>query len=446
MNDSILISIIIPAYQVGSYIDVCIDSLNKIVISKEIFIVVDSWDDPTVKACEKYTDASADIKIILNDDKGMSEARNTGLRIAKGKYIWFVDADDWICGNYNTLLWEKLIEYKPEILMFDAGVVNETDEYWNINNYIRKDKIEEDSFFSGIDFFNKYYLKDAYRTPVWLNIFSREYLEEKQLFFLKDYAHEDEDYTFRAIVSANKIVYLKEMFYIRRYRQFSAMTSGFHDKQINDFFLIMKSNTEFVHNMKDVTFHQIYKRYLYERINLLIDRISVSDSAIKNSWYRKVFSFFNEFILNWSNNKDLSGNLMIVETISHLKAVANGVLEDGEDEKALTDWREEVDKRIDTCLESDLEACLGIYGTGKHTKMLLPVYEKVAAEKKRKLIFIDSTKESYSEKYEGYDVVNIKDVDIGMEIIISSFFKQDEIYEIIRNINVPYKVIKIYEY
>ena len=443
MNDNILISIIIPAYQADSYIDACIGSLKKIEIKKEIFIVVDSWHDPTVKVCEKYTDASADIKIVLNDDKGMSEARNTGLRIAKGKYIWFVDADDWICGDFNTLLWKKLIEYKPEILMFDAGVVNETNEHWNTNNYIRKDKIKEDLPFSGIDFFNKYYLDDAYRTPVWLNIFSREYLEEKQLFFLKGYAHEDEDYTFRAIVPAKKIIYLNEMFYVRRYRQFSAMTSGFHDKQVNDFLLIMKSNTEFVHNVGDIAFQKIYKRYLYDRINLLIDRISVSDSAIKNRWYRETFAFFNEFILSRSDNADLSGKLMIVETVLHLNAVTNDMMD--EEAEVLKDWCEGVSRKIDSCLEKGFGAYLGIYGTGKHTKMLLPVYEKVATEKKRKLVFIDSTKESYSEKYEGYDIVNIKDVDIDMEIIISSFFKQDEMYEMIRNRNVPYSVIKIYE-
>ena len=448
-EDNILITVIIPAYRVERYIEKCVDSLLGIPVNKEIFIVVDSWDDPTVQACRKYIGPNSDIEIILNDDKGISEARNTGLRIAKGKYIWFVDADDYICECHNALIWNKLQEYSPEIMMFDAGVVNETDWDWDENNYIRRDKIKQITAFSGIEFFQRYYLEDAYRVTAWLNIFSREFLKHRKLLFLKNYAHEDEDFTFRAIIYAKDIIYCDEKLYMRRYRLNSAMTGGFHEKQIDDFFKILQKNTQFIQNICDVSFQKIYSRYLYDRINLLIDRINVSDIADKAKWYRIAAEYFYEYITKYSK-KDLSKLLMMVEVVFHAKAVVQSsddklILGKRLEEQLLVCWQEGVRDKIKNCMRNGKGSCLGIYGTGKHTQWLLPVYLDIADEERMRLLFIDSKKESHTEYFEGYEIVNIRDIDIGTTIVISSFFSQDEIYETIRMLNSPCTIIKIYE-
>lgn len=450
-EDNVFITAIIPAYQVQDYIEECIDSLLRLSVSKEILVVIDSWEDPTVQACEKYNFPHSDVHLILNDDKGMSEARNTALRIAKGKYIWFVDADDYICENHSSLIWNKLQEYSPEIFMFDAGVLNEMDYDWDENNYIRRSKIEETAAFSGIEFFQKYYLRDAYRTPVWLNIFSREYINHHKLSFLKNSAHEDEDFTFRAILYAKEIIYFGEILYVRRYRLNSAMTSGFHEKQIDDFFRIMQGNTKFVQSICDAAIQKVYLRYLYDRMNLLIDRIKMSDITNKSKWYRIVAEYFYEYISKYSK-ENLSSLLMLLEVIFHAKAVAKSSASDEEaifdkkiENQILISWQKGVRGKINNYVKNKEGTCLGIYGTGKHTEWLLPVYVEIAEDEEKELLFIDSKKKSYTERFEGREIVNIRDIDIGTVVVISSFFHQNEIYETIRDLKIPCTIIKIYD-
>lgn len=448
-ESNVFITIIIPAYQVENYIEECVDSLLRLSVNKEILIVVDSWKDPTVQVCKKYVNLSLDVKLILNDDKGMSEARNTGLRIARGKYIWFVDADDYVCENYSAFMWNKLQEYSPEILMFDAGVVDETSWEWDENNYIRRDKIDQAPPFSGIEFFQQYYVKDAYRTPVWLNVFSKEFLKFHKLLFLKNYAHEDEDFTFRAMIKAKKVVYMGEILYIRRYRLASAMTSGFHEKQIRDFFQIMQENTRFIQNICNTAFQKVYDRYLYDRINLLIDRIEISDIVDKTEWYQMVVKYFYEYILKY-NNKDLGGLLMSLEVVSHARSVKPNSVDCIIFDKELEDqlficWQKGIEDKIRNYTKNKEGYYLGIYGTGRHTEWLFPIYVNIADKEEMKLIFIVSQKESNIEYFMDYKIVNIRDIDIKTVIVVSSFFSQNEICETIRKLNVPCTIIKIYE-
>ncbi len=428
MKDEILLSVIIPAYETGDYIGKCLDSLLGITVGKEILVVVDSWEDSTVGALEGYLEGFGEIRVLLNDDKGMSEARNTGFRAARGRYIWFVDADDWICGAYNELLWKNLEEYEPEILLFDAGVVNETDQQWDAYNYIRKDKIKAGVIFSGAEFFETCYRKDAYRTPVWLNLFSRDYLERQHLFFLKNYTHEDEDYTFRALLPARRLLYIHEIFYIRRYRDNSAMTSGFHDKQLHDFFRILQGNAEFIKLRWTPSLAPVLVRYLYDRVRVLIDRIRISDSQRKELWYKEAALWFYGYMKEAGQKiSDPAVPVLAVEVFLYLRAVMEAFPFEREEAEALKEWRSAVKEKIKSSLKNREGTYLGIYGTGNHTRMLFPIYEEIACETERQLIFIDSSRQSHTEKLEGYDIMNICDIESGTDIVVSSYFSQDEI-------------------
>ncbi len=445
MKDEIFLSVIIPAYQAGDYIGKCLDSLRGITVRKEILIVVDSWEDSTLKALGGYLKESGDIRILLNDDKGMSEARNTGMRIARGRYIWFVDADDWICGAFNEMIWKNLEEYEPEILMFDAGVVNETAQQWNASNYIRKNKIKAGVIFSGAEFFETCYRKDAYRTPVWLNLFSRAYLERRQLFFLKDYAHEDEDYTFRALLPAKRVLYLDEIFYIRRYRDNSAMTSGFHEKQLHDFSRILQSNAKFIESYQTFSLASILVRYLYDRILVLIDRIRLSDSLRKEQWYQETALWFYGYMEEASRRiEDPALPMLTAEVFLHLRAVMEAFPFEKQEAEVQKKWRGGVREKIKGRLKNREGAYLGIYGTGNHTRLLFSVYEEIACETRRQLIFIDSSKVSHTEKLEGYDIINIRDSRPDMDIVVSSYFNQNEMRRMLEERNPSGNVITLY--
>lgn len=102
------ISIIVPVYKSEEYLSKCIDSiLGQTLIDFELLLIDDGSPDQSGVICEEYAIKDRRIKVIHKENGGVSSARNTGLKIANGKYIWFIDSDDWIeenCLHYLTAL------------------------------------------------------------------------------------------------------------------------------------------------------------------------------------------------------------------------------------------------------------------------------------------------------------------------------------------------------
>lgn len=138
-----LISVIVPVYNVEQYLDQCIQSiLNQTYKDFELVLINDGSKDNSLAICQKY--AATDSRIILVDqpNAGVSAARNKGIDLAKGEWIAFIDSDDWVDSNYlfnidNSFDWvltgaksfkdDKFIEItkiKPQILNFDCFISN----------------------------------------------------------------------------------------------------------------------------------------------------------------------------------------------------------------------------------------------------------------------------------------------------------------------------------
>ena len=101
------LSIIIPVYNTEDYIRQCIESvLNIKNIQTEIVVVNDGSTDKSLAILEEYAEKNNNIKIITQENQGASAARNTGIRVCTGDYIYFLDSDDWI----DTDSFEKIIE------------------------------------------------------------------------------------------------------------------------------------------------------------------------------------------------------------------------------------------------------------------------------------------------------------------------------------------------
>lgn len=114
-----LFSIIIPVYNTGRYVSKCLDScLHQDLLKEqyEIIIVNDGSTDNTIDIVLKYKEQFDNIIVISQKNKGLSAARNAGLNIAKGEYIWFVDSDDWIRENILNNLYQILSVHRLECL------------------------------------------------------------------------------------------------------------------------------------------------------------------------------------------------------------------------------------------------------------------------------------------------------------------------------------------
>ena len=153
----LLISVIIPAYNIEKYIDRCLESVCKQTYENlEIIVVDDGSKDNTGKILDQYAKRDKRILVIHKQNAGVSAARNTGLEYAKGEYIGFVDGDDIIDDDMYELLLNNALKYEADIshcgykmvfpnrvdYYYNTGEVRVQDNYQGIYDLIKADKVE----------------------------------------------------------------------------------------------------------------------------------------------------------------------------------------------------------------------------------------------------------------------------------------------------------------
>lgn len=215
-----LLSIIIPVYNVEQYLEKCIESVIPMTISYEIILVDDGSTDSSLGICKKFEEINKNIKVVHKENGGLSSARNCGLSIATGKYIAFVDSDDWVeKGTYDTLL-EKLKNKDVDILKFSYFINYETDnvEVHNIlsDGFYDREQIEKCILpyaFGGNQ------LADSTIQKINLsatsNLYNLEFLKNNDLKFISERNIGSEDYLFNieALLNANDILVFDECLY-----------------------------------------------------------------------------------------------------------------------------------------------------------------------------------------------------------------------------------------
>ncbi len=120
------ISIIVPVYNVESFLERCVDSLlHQTHNNTEIILVNDGSPDNSGEICDTYAKKHQNIKTIHRENGGLSAARNSGLKIATGDYISFVDSDDWIHPEMMSVMLDAIKEHKANIAECDLITANE---------------------------------------------------------------------------------------------------------------------------------------------------------------------------------------------------------------------------------------------------------------------------------------------------------------------------------
>lgn len=211
------ISIIVPVFNMELYLEECIESiLNQDLDNYEIILVNDGSSDKSQKIINEYCSRNSDKCFsITQENKGLGPARNTGLHMARGKYIMFVDSDDWLEDNVLGSLYEFMERYEFDLAVFDA--------------YITEGKMSERVISSGhISPSPIVCKKEAIKNSttsahVWKRIYRHDLIKGKE--FLSIWF---EDIGFTPIVTsyANKIGYFKVPVYNYRQRKNSITTQN----------------------------------------------------------------------------------------------------------------------------------------------------------------------------------------------------------------------------
>lgn len=167
-----IVSIIVPMYNVQNYIQKCIESLVEQEYSNiEIILVNDGSPDCSGEIADKFALQDDRILVIHQKNKGVSAARNAGMRVATGEYIMFVDGDDWVDKDY--------VKYFINLVKKSDCMIG-----MNKNNHFMSNVISagEDSIITASKAMKYIYMGDVF-VAVWNKIYKRSFLLENKIFF-----------------------------------------------------------------------------------------------------------------------------------------------------------------------------------------------------------------------------------------------------------------------
>lgn len=124
------ISIIIPVYQAEKYLYRCLDSILTQSYSRlEVILIDDGSRDRSPQICDEYAKKDSRVKVIHKKNGGAASARNSGIDVATGEYIGFVDSDDWIEKDTYKKIVQVIEQHEPELLLWDYNKINVGNSY-----------------------------------------------------------------------------------------------------------------------------------------------------------------------------------------------------------------------------------------------------------------------------------------------------------------------------
>ena len=264
-DEKTLISIIVPVYRTEKYLDRCVESIvNQTYKNLEIILVDDGSPDDCPKMCDEWAKKDKRIKVIHKENGGVSSARNIGIKSAKGKYIGFVDSDDYI----EKEMYESLIDVLNKNKNLDYIYCDIYDAE-KINNHSRED-------YKIISKIEKIEAIFPFNASIWNGIFSRKIINENNIRFDENYFFaEDLIFLIQYLdKSSNKIIHFEKKLYhyVQNNESITHTTNNrkYNQNAIN-YFMAVKFTYQFLENTKtDI----ITNKYLDFMFHLLMKNIN----------------------------------------------------------------------------------------------------------------------------------------------------------------------------
>lgn len=297
-----MISVIIPIFDVEDNLYTCLNSVLKQTYQDfEIICVVDGSSDSSLEILNYFTKKDSRVKIIKNDFHcGLGYSRNHGLEIATGKYVFFLDATDWISFDTFEILVKTAEKENLDVLMFNNIIYDDknqtftTDDPYDIefkNSYENKIfnhfELEKNKIFSIPSFSsNKFFLKS--------------FLDQNNIWFPNEnLIFEEEPFFYNVILSANRISFIDKPFYTMRKR-----LEPLNERLFDTFDICYSILNVFLENP------QIYKYYKTELLNyifktMLWEKYCQIKEDFKMEFFKHAQNLISNIILNYELYEDI---------------------------------------------------------------------------------------------------------------------------------------------
>lgn len=276
------ISIIIPVYNVGQYLDKCIKSvINQTYKDIEIICVDDGSTDASSEICDKYGKIDSRIKVIHKTNGGLVSARQAGLKVSRGKYVGFVDGDDWIDKEMYECMFQIIEKYKVD--MVETGVVDsygeslEKERKYKLDGGIYEGEKFKNVILNNLLYDGKFYSYGVNTIYLWNKLFKKNFIYEcymkldyKQSMF-EDYAS-----VYPYLIKHQSVAVVNKAFY-----HYRVVNNSLKRSKLNDAMLILHLHTKL---MEEVINKSVYKENFLHQFKffklffLIMYNISIFDS------------------------------------------------------------------------------------------------------------------------------------------------------------------------
>lgn len=221
-----LVSVIVPIYNVESYLNRCVDSLvNQTYHNLEIILVDDGSPDNCSQMCDDWTKKDSRIKVIHKENGGLSDARNAGMDLATGDVISFIDSDDWIDLKAFESILNSMKKDGSDIVSCGVKWVNED------GKLLRTDSVKEHELLNPHDAMRELLHDGKLKQHVWNKLYRRNMMEN--IPFEKGKYHEDVFWSYQVIGKAKSVSVIPDSYYNYVQRADSIMGESYSPKRLD---------------------------------------------------------------------------------------------------------------------------------------------------------------------------------------------------------------------
>lgn len=422
------VSIIVPVYNGEKYLNQCLDSIsNQTLKDLEIICVDDGSSDKTPSILKKYSSNDNRFKIITTKNNGQGSARNIALNEAKGEYIAFVDADDWLDLNSLELLYNNAKSLDLDLLFFQmCNYIQSSGDYVSTDLYDIKpfedNGIGEDTVFNHET--THEFLFEIPVGPV-SKLYKSQFLKDNDLKFVEGIFFEDNSFFYNAYFHCKKAGFLKKHLYFRR-RHSESVTQTFDESKFD---IVNATNAV----LEVFEAHSVYEDYKTDVVNhtfsMLIEWFKKSPLNIRQGFFEKIKS---EFVGFGDLKQDFSENLkedyksifnimcsrkFYLDFLSDYKLKTTDYVIYNGDKEFLKDSDEYLDYKSYLSDKFKISVVIPIYNNEKYIhRTLMSIENQTFGIENIEVLMIDDNStdntydviKCYCEKYEGFNAIRTK--------------------------------------
>lgn len=317
MNEKV--SVIIPIYKVEPYIRRCIDSiLAQTYRNLEIILVDDGSPDNCPLICDEYAKLDQRIKVIHKPNGGLSDARNAGLKVFTGDYVYFFDADDYIENNLIEIALHNAVTTSADLVIFNYYRVDENDNLLSTSNF--RTGIYEIEEHNRVDYIVNILAKYTVGWEAWNRLYKAELIRKHDLFFWDNKVIFAEDFGFSLnyALHAKRISCISDVLYYYLIRENSIMSTAAKEPRLSAAIALSKLVEEkikstFPQSVLHKEFSILFYSIIYEQL-----RGATTDT------YHKAITAINDKEYFYKNLKRVIRSFPII--LKHFGVIRGGVV------------------------------------------------------------------------------------------------------------------------